>query len=251
MSAFRLRSKKVKVTAAGSYFLEVPVLDDSTPDLRPQLPEDVHLHYIGHTPPVDLPKALRFYVLRPHVGDREIIETHSFFRTALIGETWEEVAYKPYRFRDHVLQASVAVNGGGQMRVPLAKVIREQTLTETVAYPPGVFAGDDVPTFEIGKLLKVRVAAEGASAELRKQLDSIETAVRGSNELPVEARAELLVALRECQQLALLPAVDHRRIATLLQKAQELAIKVGQGVIAKAIWDGLQWLWKNWMSLPG
>ena len=238
------------MTAAGRYFLEVLVLDDSTPDLRPQLPEDVQLQYISHPPPVDLPKGLRFYLLAPHVEDRKIIESHSFFRTALIGETWEEVAYKPYRFRDHVLQASVAVTGGGQMRVPLAKVSREQVLAETIAYIPGAFAGDDVPTFEIGKLLKIRVASEGARAELRKQLDSIEEAVRSSNELPVEARAELLVNVRECQQLALLPSVDHRRIAALLQKAQELATKVGQNVIAKAIWDGLHWLWQNWMSFP-
>lgn len=239
------------MTAEGRYFLEVPVLDHSTHDLRPQLPHAVQLKYISHPPPVELPQDLRFYLLAPHAADRELIDTHPFFGTALIGQTWEEVAYKPYRFRDHVLQASVAVGGGGQMRVPLARVRPEHELTETVAYPPGVFAGDEVPTFEIGKLLKVRVAAEGARAELRKQLNSVENVVRGSNELPAEARAELLIAIRECQQLALLPMVDHRRIAALLQKAQGFAVKIGQGVIAKAIWDGLQWLWKNWMSLPG
>lgn len=239
------------MTAAGRYFLEVPVLDHSTPELRPQLPKDVQLLYISHPPPVDLPKGLRFYLLGPHERDREVVETHDFFRTSLIGETWDEVAYTPYRFRDHVLQASVAVDGGGQMRVPLASVRREQRLAETVAYPPGVFSGDEVPTYEIGKLIKVRVAVEGGRAELKKLLNSLEAVVRGSNELPVEERSELLVALRECQQLALQPAVDHRRIAAVLQKAQEFALKTSQGVIAKAIWEGLQWLWKHWMTLPG
>lgn len=227
------------------------MLDDTTPDLLPQIPEGVQLRYIAHTPPVDLPRGLRFYLLGPHPEDREIIETHPFFRTTLIGETWDDVAFKPYRFRDDVLQASVIIEGGGQMRVPLTKVGGDQRLAETVAYPPGVFAGDDVPTFEIGKLLKVRVATEVARTELRKQLNTIEEVVRGSNDLPVEARAELLVALRECQQLALLVAVDHRRIEALLQNAQKFAMKIGQGVIAKAIWEGMQWVWKNWMSLPG
>ncbi len=114
-----------------------------------------------------------------------------------------------------------------------------------------MFAGDEVPTFEIGKLLKVRASVEGARAELQKQLKSIEMVVRSSNELPIEARTELILALRECHQLALLPSVDHRHISALLQRAQGFAIKIGQGVVAKAIWEGLQWLWANWMSLPG
>lgn len=237
--------------AEGSFFLEIEVVDASTEELRAQLPEGISLAYPGHTPPVSLPKGLRFYFLRPELSDRTIIETHPFFQDRLIGQSWEEVAYKPYRFRDYVLQASISRLGvEGVMRVPLAEVRPSDTLAEQVAYPPGVFSGDPVPTFPISELPPIRAASEEARAGLKAQLAKMRESLRGSNTISEADRAELERALDQCEREASARAVDHKRISRALRNARDFAGRIGEALIASAIWAGLVWLRENWPALP-
>lgn len=239
------------MTAEGSYFLELPILDPSSNELRNQLPGTLHLEYISHTPPVALPGERRFYFLRPHARDAQNIEDSGFFRECLIGRSWDEIANKPYRFRDHILQASVArLEFEGSRRVPLVEMKSTDTLLETVAYPPGVFAGDEVPTFLISALPPLQAATERTKKQLKLELARIKTSIHGSNSLTPDQRLHLEAALEECDREAGKRSVDHRRIASILSGARTFALKVGQSLIAKAIWAGLAWLWKHWPSLP-
>jgi hypothetical protein len=230
-------------------FLETDLGSITDQHFSPYLPEELQVLYISNTPPFALPNGKKFYFTRVPEKDVASYISHPAIKPTIVGKHWDEIAYRPYRYRDLLFNTTVTSETGETVLVPMAKIKRLEDSVNGVAVPWSLFAGDDV-SFKIAELPDVEQATSKARDELLRKLDAIEAAISSSNSLIADDRERLNRDLSECKQLTNARLVDHEKIATRLSGVRDFCLKIAQSVIAKVVLDAIGWLWENWHRLP-